>query len=1139
MTGTGDISSNIPGGVPPPPPHLPKRGVPEGEMGQRRVRPRRGVQDRASGLMGKRPQEMQAEATERAFPKKVKKQEAEKPFSEMDVVVQLKAEIARATELCKLEFPQFAEFLQRLANNLQTEAQFTNAFVELSVQAANMDTAGLEEVLPKEKFRVFLLVTYFVESGISGYFNVVDSFIKNFHLSSDEDFGKLRLVLSASNSEEKLDLLKCAAKLASNLPQDRHSELVFRFLQIVSKEQRAQAQEAIVQLIKESSSKEQLEEILKKFETVPKDKILQMLETLAKVFKGSQTDVPWGECFLLISKLPPIPEKTIPKIIALYRGLGTQDQVRMSRAILATSKEKLVDVIHYGEMILREVIVEDDRDLVINQLALLPKKQIAEVARWTCQFSKDKEHFYSYEVTEVIKTIGGLIPAERTNILSSCHPNTEISIIRAVAEVSRRERRDVLKQAAPLFQCVPYNKHAIIKALAAIDRVDREVVVQHLLPLIKGINDGLILANYLDGVAKLSEANKVEGIDALWAKLSTISEERLRSLCFQTLAPIHPSQREQFWSMLQETFQSFIWNRESLVMKVNELPPDRRLSALAEAKPWLLGLVEGAEAGDMVLFFAKASQEAKNYVVSHPQLLRGITLNTSHVVKKIAELPPNQIEEIITPLLPLLSGRSNGVPRSYLIGLMAELPPEQREPMRLHLENLMRASSSNEMLRTIFFSRRDCSLDALTLAMPFILLQTNADSMCRICSSVCDLTREELDRLRGIPREYLAAWIHSLLGRTEKYIKLTVVPEELEKFPELLLERVVTDITGDVTSLKVTYAQQAGFDAGGLGRQFISDLFANLAKKEDFKEIGHSGLYRPKLQCPQATGNRLYYNLGKAMMFCLNASKEYPTGILFDQGFFWALLNMPEPLLNQDFAPKLFNELFALFVKMNEHIESELQAVKYTKKYLEPLPADPEDKKHFLQGIYSVVEDDERVKALNIPADADLEPYLEQLQGALRDYIFENVLRPNLVPLIEIAKGMRDAPFRYKLSWHMLRDLLPSEFSDRLQGVFSTQAIVDKLELDEKIPKEKGEWLKNWIVNTNDENRKRFLFALSGSRALGERGIKVKLAVPETAPFSFSTCFNIVSIPFETIDTEAQFCKTLEDSLKDPTYSAA
>jgi hypothetical protein len=425
-----------------------------------------------------------------------------------------------------------------------------------------------------------------------------------------------------------------------------------------------------------------------------------------------------------------------------------------------------------------------------------------------------------------------------------------------------------------------------------------------------------------------------------------------------------------------------------------------------------------------------------------------------------------------------------------------------------------------------------------------------------IVNEISLLSRAERDNLRSLSVEQQAARLNERINarltfHSEEAYNVFIRPDELENNPQLLLDRWTKDLKQTATYLRVQYAGQAGIDAGGLGRQFISDLFANLAKKLDYKEIGQSGLYRPRLHMQpegfsfRAQEKETYNRLGQAIMFCLNATREYPTGIIFDQGFFTAILNFSEPLLQQDFdaldptKAELFSELFSIFEKMNESIESELQAVMHMKKYLQPLPTDPEDKKYFLQAIYSVVEDEESVKALKIAENANLEPYFAQLQGALRDFIFRNILRPNLAPLHEIARGMSQAPFKNKLSWQDLHKLAPSELSEGLQGVLVSQKIIDNLQIDAVIPKEKQEWLKKWIATTDDDTRKRFLFALTGSRALGNKAIHVHNAPGEAAPIYFHTCFNSVNFPFQTMNSEAQFCKTLEGSLQDPTYNRA
>lgn len=74
----------------------------------------------------------------------------------------------------------------------------------------------------------------------------------------------------------------------------------------------------------------------------------------------------------------------------------------------------------------------------------------------------------------------------------------------------------------------------------------------------------------------------------------------------------------------------------------------------------------------------------------------------------------------------------------------------------------------------------------------------------------------------------------------------------------------------------------------------------------------------------------------------------------------------------------------------------------------------------------------------------------------------------------------------------------------------------EKLKFDSNIPDEKQEWITAWIRTTDMTNIERFLFAMTGSRALGNIDLKI-----HSSPSSihFHTCFNSVDLPLGVIES--------------------
>src|SRR5262249_15228846 len=98
--------------------------------------------------------------------------------------------------------------------------------------------------------------------------------------------------------------------------------------------------------------------------------------------------------------------------------------------------------------------------------------------------------------------------------------------------------------------------------------------------------------------------------------------------------------------------------------------------------------------------------------------------------------------------------------------------------------------------------------------------------------------------------------------------------------------------------------------------------------------------------------------------------------------------------------------------------------------------------------------------------------------------------------------------------------------------------IVRKLEFSSSTSVEKRAWLQNWVTNISDDLLKQFLFALSGSTAIGKESvIKIKdNSGSESPPVFFHTCFNIVDMPLNNFTSEKEFTDVLEGCLAGSQY---
>ena len=180
-----------------------------------------------------------------------------------------------------------------------------------------------------------------------------------------------------------------------------------------------------------------------------------------------------------------------------------------------------------------------------------------------------------------------------------------------------------------------------------------------------------------------------------------------------------------------------------------------------------------------------------------------------------------------------------------------------------------------------------------------------------------------------------------------------------------------------------------------------------------------------------------------------------------------------------------------------------------------------------LKAFFAMVALDDDVEKLEIKNDdiEKIKAHYPVLQGALNRLIQES-----MQPYLEVAKGIKSTPFTQN-TWENIRDMKPEEFSEQLQGRFSKELVLNNLQFDSNIPLEKQKWIQDWVQQTSDEKVKQFLFALTGSRAIGSTGLAIH---NRGENIYFHTCFNSVDMPLNTIESKELLVSILESTISDP-----
>ncbi|MCE5316168.1 MAG: ankyrin repeat domain-containing protein [Parachlamydia sp.] len=367
--------------------------------------------------------------------------------------------------------------------------------------------------------------------------------------------------------------------------------------------------------------------------------------------------------------------------------------------------------------------------------------------------------------------------------------------------------------------------------------------------------------------------------------------------------------------------------------------------------------------------------------------------------------------------------------------------------------------------------------------------------------------------------------------------EMKLVRSELQTHPDRILETLAGEFQQAIYSkLNIHFVGEEGVDHGGLGRQFVGLLFAEIGRKMNFRK-SENELFRPRLaensagefQPLSENDKSIYRNLGQLMMFCLNATIPYPIGMLFDQAVFTAIAKMDPQYLEKEFDeidfkdPQTFNKMLDLYKGINRYIEEDMDMLKRLERYLEP------QKDSDLKEAYSLVQDEPSVKQLNIGNDVKkMQQHQTDIKAAVRQYVIDNNLRPLFAPIHAMARGMKEAPFNSKLNFQDVQRMSPVELSRSIQGTVSKEDILNKLRFTLSTPEPIQNWLKKWIQEADDKTIQHFLFAVSGSGALGS---DAKIQIFNGDSIFFHTCYNQLDLDFANIKTEQDLVEKLNVAL--------
>jgi len=679
-------------------------------------------------------------------------------------------------------------------------------------------------------------------------------------------------------------------------------------------------------------------------------------------------------------------------------------------------------------------------------------------------------------------------------------------ILRALNLFPHEKTLDMLPKIVIQFQEIldPDEREYILEALPLVPEHERTDSFMDTVTLFKnsGNFDGKMLLHFLRERPQDKIAAVIQGAPLCTNKFP-IHERCARLMQVGDIPADHRADVIKHVALHCQDFST-----DSIIGTVVRIRPDQRGDVLRHSRAFCTDITDDDELYAIIQTVDSILPEERADVCEHAKLAcKDITNGHARAtaLNALSLFPSDEREEARTRILPILKGVSDEGSRSVFISLLKDMQPDQRLDILRTAMPFMANAGDVSMpfgviilaVHTIFREQpesvmADCMRWFEMLSNPVGLLP-----LILLSGQVTGFQREEAFQSLQIANLQIATEVRNLLGLEdadyeESSYRIELAREELRKTPLAILNSISAKFhENSARRLYVVFTGEKGSDYGGLGRQFVSELTTGVVDAMQFQKA-ESGLYRPKLPLKNNQFEPLndekktaLKQLGELMMFCLNATRSYPIGMIFDHGVFSALLKFKNEDLESSFEAIVsnsarFNDLFEIYETTSHANEKDIQMIRAMKNALPAMSA--EEKSDFVN----------------------------------------TTMRAALSPLFEIAKGMKQASFATDPSWTAVQKMSPQLLSEKLQGIVSKEKILQSLQFHANVPERKRQWVREWITACDVAKLQEFLFALSGAYALAKKA-KIQIGQVASDKVAFHTCFNILDLPMGIEDKNLLF----------------
>ena len=359
----------------------------------------------------------------------------------------------------------------------------------------------------------------------------------------------------------------------------------------------------------------------------------------------------------------------------------------------------------------------------------------------------------------------------------------------------------------------------------------------------------------------------------------------------------------------------------------------------------------------------------------------------------------------------------------------------------------------------------------------------------------------------------------------------------IRKFPQQVLKLVAEIISSQAAGgeLNVRYFTDTfnispGIDAGGLSRQFVTDLSAALFTDSESAAAPLS-ITLENMPTLREGEEALYQNFGKFLSLVILSSFNLSTGVILNPNFYFLLHEALTRSLSEDV-------LAAELVKLNPPAAEggftprELQLHQVMDWYLTPT----DDTTLVL----------DYLEFMGLPQESP--PSLEELKSLIKENILDSFISQAQAILNTLA-GMTPA------AKARLAAIAPGKESEVIQGTpVTAEGLLAAIKLSDSIPNpptaaqaEKIGWIRERIIEKRDDPiwLSKFLFFVTGQKFLTPQS-KILLIFTASPSYNAHTCFSRLDIPLDlnpadgpypSLSKKDYYYRLLDDSLETASFT--